>query len=150
MKFFCPIALRDWFINLCDCFPSSRRAGPRSSLALRHVRFSAHKKICDEPGEMFAGSYGTSNEPRPTCLAGSVCLFVCLFVFSSQPHTYFIVGEETPVQKCWYWRPTRKLLPINQSEEGLNSNHDLIIRVFKSLIVAITFSSHKACKVHTL
>ena len=61
--------------------PSSRRAGPRSLLALRQVRFSAHKKICDEPGEMFAGSYGTSNEPRPTCLAGSVCLFVCLFVF---------------------------------------------------------------------
>ena len=39
---------------------------------------------------------------------------------------------------------------INQSEEGLNSNLDLIIRVFKSLIVAFTFSSHKPCNVYIL
>ena len=46
-------------------------------------------------------------------------LFVCLFFFfSSQLNTYFIVSKETPVQKCWYWRPTRKLLPINQPIRG--------------------------------
>ena len=151
MKFFCPIALRDWFINLCDCF---LRAGEQ---ALDH-HWPCGTSVFP-PTRRFATSQGKCLREAMALLMSQdplaspvlfVCLFVCLFVFSSQPHTYFIVGEETPVQKCWYWRPTRKLLPINQSEEGLNSNHDLIIRVFKSLIVAITFSSHKACKVHTL
>ena len=116
MKFFCLIARRDWFINLCDCI---LRAGER---ALDHYwpcgtrvfpptrRFATSQEKCLREG------YGTSNEPRPTCLASSICLFVCFF--SSQPHAYFIMSEETPVEKCWYWRPTRKLLPINQPIRG--------------------------------
>ena len=39
--------------KLVRSYPTSRRAGPRSLMALRQVRFSAHKKICDEPGEVF-------------------------------------------------------------------------------------------------
>lgn len=75
----------------------------------------------------------------------------CLFIFFSPSHTNFVVGEETPVQKCWYLRPTRMQLPINRpirSEKVLNSNRDLIIHVFKSLIVAFIFSSHKPFNVY--
>ena len=56
MDFFCLIALRDWFVNLNDRI--LREA--EGEQAIDHywpcnTRFSGHKKICDEPGEMFAG-----------------------------------------------------------------------------------------------
>ena len=96
-----------WLVyKLVRLYPSSRRAGPRSLLALRHVRFSARARgnVCGKGMALLMS------------LASSICLFV--FFFSSLPHTYFIMSEETPVQKCWYWRPTRKLLPINQPIRG--------------------------------
>ena len=57
MDFFRLIALRDWFVNLNDRI-LREAAGEQ---AIDHywpcnTRVSSgHKKICDEPGEMFAG-----------------------------------------------------------------------------------------------
>ena len=149
MKFFCLIARRDWFINLCDCilrageraldqyWPCGTRVFPPTR------RFATSQEKCLREG------YGTSNEPRPTCLASSICLFVCFF-----HHSLILTlswAKKRPYRSADIDGPLASFCQsINQSEEGLNSNRDLIIRVFKSLIVAITFSSHKACNVYTL
>ena len=68
----------------------------------------------------------------------------CLFIFFSPSHTNFVVVKKRPYRSA----DIDGLLAcscqsINQSEKVLNSNRDLIIRVFKSLIVAFTFTSHK-------
>ena len=83
MKFFCPIALRDWFINLCDWI---LRAGEQ---ALDHYWpcgkcvFPPTRRFATSQGKCLREGYGTSNEPRPTCLASSICLFVFFFITAS-------------------------------------------------------------------
>ena len=85
MKFFCPIALRDWFINLCDCF---LRAGEQ---ALDHYwpcgtcvfpptrRFATSQGKCLR--EAMALLMSQTHLPRRFCLF--VCLFVCFFITAS-------------------------------------------------------------------
>ena len=148
MKFFCRIALRDWFINLCDCI---LRAGERALdqyWPCGTCVFLPTRKFATSQGKCLREGYGTSNEPRPPCLASSICLFACFF------HHNLILYHERRNARAEVLILTAHSQAfanqsINQSEEGLNSNRDLIISVFKSLIVAITFSSHKACKVYT-
>ena len=80
-------------------------------------------------------------------------LFVCLFVFFFHRSLILTLSwaKKRPCRSADIDGPLASFCQsINQSEEGLSSNRDLIIRVFKSLIVAITFSSHKACNVYTL
>ena len=114
MHFFCLITPRDWFINLCDRI---LRAGEQAldhlwpcgkcvSLLTRKFVTSLGKCLLFE-----VGGCGTKNEPRSLALPVSFFFF---FFFFSRSKTYFVAGKETPAQKCWYWRPTRKLLAINQ------------------------------------
>ena len=110
MDLFCFIALRDWFINLCDRILRAA-AGER---ALDHYWpcgtcvSPPTRRFVTSLGKCLQGGCGTYNEPRPL---DSPVLFVYIFLTVSYQ---FVVGEETPVQKCWYWRPTRMQLPINQ------------------------------------
>ena len=94
------------------------------------------------------GGCGTKNEPR------SLASPVSFFFFFSFSHGLKLTLSRVKKRPCRsadidgplasFWQS------INQSEEGLNSNRDLIIHVFKSLIVAFTFSSHKPCNVYIL
>ena len=124
--------------------PSSRRAGEQ---ALDHYWpcgtciFPPTRRFATSQGKCLREGYGTSNEARPTCLASSICLFV-FFHRSLILRPYRSADIDGPLASFCQ--------SINQSEEGLNSNRDLIIHVFKSLIVAITFSSHKPCNVYIL
>ena len=68
--------------KLVRLYPTSRRAGPRSLMALRQVRFSTHKKICDEPGSLASPVF--------------FFFFFCFCFFFSQSNTYFVAGKETP------------------------------------------------------
>ena len=141
MDLFCFIALRDWFINLCDRILRAA-AGER---ALDHYWpcgtcvSPPTRRFVTSLGKCLQGGCGTYNKPRP--LASPV-FFVYIF-------SHGLILTLSWVKK----RPNRSadidgLLAcscqsINQSEKVLNSNRDLIIRVFKSLIVAFTFTSHK-------
>ena len=134
-----------WLVyKLVRLYPSSRRAGPRSLLALRHVRFSARARgnVCGKGMALLM-----SLDP----LASPV-LFVCLFFFFH--HSLILTlswAKKRPCRSADIDGPLASFCQsINQSEEGLNSNRDLIVRVFQSLIMAITFSSHKPCNVYIL
>ena len=112
MDFFCLIALRDWFVNLNDRI-LREAAGEQ---AIDHywpcnTRVSpATRRFVTSLGKCLQGGCGTYNEPRP--------LASLVFFSPSRPHTYFVVSEETPVQKRWYWRHFRKCCQsINQSKE---------------------------------
>ena len=83
-KFFCPIALRDWFINLCDCF---LRAGEQ---ALDH--YWPCGTCVFPPTRRFATSQGKCLREAMALLMSQdplaspvlfVCLFVCFFITAS-------------------------------------------------------------------
>ena len=140
MDFFCLIALRDWFINLCDRIPRAA-AGEQ---ALDHYwpcgRCVSPPTSVTSLRKRLQGGWGTNNEPRP--LASQV-LFC--FVFSHGLILTLSWVNKRPYRSADIDGPlASSCQSINQSEKVLNSNRDLIIRVFKSLIVAFTFSSHKS------
>ena len=151
MHFFCLITPRDWFINLCDRI---LRAGEQAldhlwpcgkcvSLLTRKFVTSLGKCLLFE-----VGGCGTKNEPRS--LASPVSFFF-FFSFSHGLKLTLSRVKKRPRRNADIDGPLASFWQsINQSEEGLNSNLDLIIRVFKSLIVAFTFSSHKPCNVYIL
>ena len=94
--------------KLVRSYLTSRWAGPRSASAFLRSQenlWRAWGSVCCLKWEGAALKMSLDTLPRP---------FLFFFFFFSQFKTYFVAGKETLAQKCWYWRPTRKLLEINQ------------------------------------
>ena len=90
-------------------------------------------------GKRLQGGWGTNNEPRPLASPVSSCFF-----FSHGLILTLSWVNKRPYRSAdIHGLLASSCQSINQSEKVLNSNRDLIIRVFKSLIVPFTFSSHK-------
>ena len=141
MDFFCLIALRDWFINLCDRILRAA-AGEQ---ALDHYWPCGRcvspptRRFVTSLGKRLQGGWGTNNEPRPLASPVLFC-----FVFSHGLILTLSWVNKRPYRSAdIHGLLASSCQSINQSEKVLNSNRDLIIRVFKSLIVPFTFSSHK-------